>query len=189
MEACRPPRIVKLFEKFTRTSHAARALEKLWHSEELGLGTALFFDPSDGFVTARDTPLTRQSHRLASCGRLRIPPQEERTYIASCRGVRIPPQEEGDLINHRVWAFTTWWRRTPQHQSLSLSYLSLSLFLSFFPCKYLDSQREPGGQSHWSAAKFFFFRKKRNIFGSQQEERNVAFPTVKILHILARKKA
>ena len=64
--ASRPPRIVKLFEKFTRTSHAARALEKLshaaraleklWHSEELGLGTALFFDPSDGFVTARYPP-------------------------------------------------------------------------------------------------------------------------------------
>ena len=68
LRACgsRPPRIVKLFEKYTRTSHAARALEKLshaaraleklWHSEELGLGTALFFDPSDGFVTARYPP-------------------------------------------------------------------------------------------------------------------------------------
>ena len=110
-----------------------------------------------------DTPLTRQSHRLASCGRLRIPPQEERTYIASCRGVRIPPQEEGDLINHRVWAFTTWWRRTPQHQSLSLSYLSLSV--SFFLSLQISWFTK---RTWWTESlercQIFFFLEKREIF-------------------------
>ena len=168
MEACRPPRIVKLFEKYTRTSHAARALEKpshaaralekLWHSEELGLGTALFFDPSDGFVTARYPlyPAVSPLSQLWSSKNTTPGGANLYSQLSWCKNTTTGgggPNQSPCMGIHYLMEEDT----STVNTSLFLFLIFLSLFLSFFPCKYLDSQREPGGQSHWSAAKFFFF--------------------------------
>ena len=188
MEACRPPRIVKLFEKYTRTSHAARALEKLWHSEELGLGTALFFDPSDGFVTARYPPYPAVSplSQLWSSKNTTTGGANLYSQLSWCKNTTTggggPNQSPCMGIHYLMEEDTS----TP----VSFSFLSFSLcfFLSFL-ANILIHKENLVDRVTGALPNFFFFRKKRNIFGSQQEERNVAFPTVQILHILARKKA